>query len=246
MIKVDINADVGEGVINEALLMPLLSSCNIACGGHAGNKATIQNVIKLAKKERVKIGVHPSFPDKENFGRLPMQLSNDALSESLKQQIHTFLDIANTEGVALHHIKPHGALYNLAAKDEQTAIIVLDVFDDLAKTVKLYAPFNSIIANLAKLRGIKVVYEAFLDRRYNEDLSLVNREHPKALITDENVLLQQFLVLKNHQKVVTLDGIEKSIKAETFCIHGDTKNSIELLTFLNHKLPEYHFELDKL
>lgn len=246
MITVDINADVGEGVNNESQLMPLLSSCNIACGGHAGDKKTMQRVIKLAKQKRVKIGAHPSFPDRLNFGRLPMQLSDDVLFKSLKQQLNILLNYLSIENVTLHHIKPHGALYNLAAKDKKTAEVVLKLFKDLPKTIKLYAPYKSVIANLAISKSIPVVYEAFLDRRYNDDLSLVNRQNPEALITDKNLLLNQFLLLKNHQKIMTIQGTEIPIEAETFCIHGDTKNAIDLLTFLTNKLPEYHFQLSKL
>ena len=125
--SIDINADVGEGIGNEADLLPLISSCNIACGGHAGDTNTMREVIKLAKKNRVKIGAHPSFPDKENFGRVKMDMSCAALFTSIKQQIETLQNVLDQEHRLLHHIKPHGALYNLAVVDTKVANVIVDV-----------------------------------------------------------------------------------------------------------------------
>ena len=125
-ISIDINCDVGEGIDNEAQLMPCISSCNIACNAHAGSVAIIDEVIALAKKHNVKVGAHPSFPDRENFGRKVMQITDEELQESIESQIDLLIERAALQDVKLHHIKPHGALYNLIAKDKKTAIVVIE------------------------------------------------------------------------------------------------------------------------
>jgi len=239
----DINADVGEGIGNEVDLMPYLSSCNMACGGHAGDVATMTKVVKLAKKHNVKIGAHPSFPDKENFGRVDMKISAADLYSSLKQQIRALQNVLHSENAQLHHIKPHGALYNLAAKDEKTALVIIEVVKSIAMPVKLYAPYKSKIAELASNENIQVTFEAFADRNYNEDLSLVSRKKDNALLIDKDEVLHHVLNIIKHEKVKTISGVEVPIKALTYCVHGDTKNAIEILKYLNLELPKYQVEI---
>lgn len=241
---IDINADVGEGIGNEAKLMPHLSSCNIACGGHAGDTFTMAEVVRLANANNVKIGAHPSFPDKENFGRKIMEITAADLCTILKQQIRVLQSVLRSENALLHHIKPHGALYNLAAKDEKTAKVVVEVLKSVALPIKLYAPYNSVIAKVAKAEQIEVTYEAFADRNYNKDLSLVSRQKFNAIISDKNKVLNHVLKIIEHQKVDTIDNMEVTLKASTFCVHGDTKNALEILKFLNEKLPEYHIQIN--
>ena len=239
----DINADVGEGIGNEVDLMPYLSSCNMACGGHAGDVVTMTKVVKLAKKHNVKIGAHPSFPDKENFGRVDMKISAADLYSSLKQQIRALQNVLHSENAQLHHIKPHGALYNLAAKDEKTALVIIEVVKSIAMPVKLYAPYKSKIAELARNENIQVTFEAFADRNYNEDLSLVSRKKDNALLIDKDEVLHHVLNIIKHEKVKTISGVEVPIKASTYCVHGDTKNAIEILKYLNLELPKYQVEI---
>ena len=239
----DINADVGEGIGNEVDLMPYLSSCNIACGGHAGDVATMTKVVKLAKKHNVKIGAHPSFPDKENFGRVDMKISAADLYSSLKQQIRALQNVLHSENAQLHHIKPHGALYNLAAKDDKAALVIIEVVKSIPMPVKLYAPYKSKIAELATNENIQVTFEAFADRNYNEDLSLVSRKKDNALLIDKDEVLHHVLNIIKHEKVKTISGVEVPIKAMTYCVHGDTKNAIEILKYLNIELPKYQVEI---
>lgn len=243
LIIIDINADVGEGIGNEAKLMPYLSSCNIACGGHAGEAETMTEVVKLAKKNNVKIGAHPSFPDKANFGRVNMKISAADLYSSLKQQIRGLQSVLHCENAQLHHIKPHGALYNLAAKDEKIALVIIEVVKSIAMPVKLYAPFKSVIAELASNENIQVTFEAFADRNYNEDLSLVSRKNDIALLIEKDKVLQHVLLMVKHQKVKAISRVEVAIKASTFCVHGDTKNAIEILKYLNRELPKHQVEI---
>ncbi len=236
--QIDINCDVGEGIENEHLLMPYISSCNIACGGHAGGLPIIDKVIGLAKKHQVKIGAHPSFPDKENFGRKIMQIPNSGLQKSIEDQIQLVVNRAILQKVKIHHIKPHGALYNLAAKDVTIANVVLDAIENVVKEISLYAPYNSIIAKEAKKRNMNVIYEAFIDRSYNEDASLVSRTLPNAIIEDKEVVFQQLLKIAKEEKVISIQGKEIKLKGTTFCIHGDHENAVELLRYIDSKLKE--------
>ena len=240
---VDINADVGEGLGNEALLMPYLSSCNIACGGHAGDAKTMTEVVRLAKKHKVKIGAHPSFPDPLNFGRAVMDISAADLYSSLKSQIRILQQILHNENAQLHHIKPHGALYNLVAKDEKTARIIIEVVKSIAMPIQLYVPYNSVISKLAEQEKISITFEAFADRNYEEDLSLVSRKKAGAILHENSKILNHILGMIHREKVTATNGVEVPIKASTFCVHGDTKNAVEILKFLSKELPKYNVKI---
>ncbi len=241
--SIDINADVGEGIGNEAQLMPFLSSCNIACGGHAGDTTIMAEVVKLARENRVKIGAHPSYPDRENFGRKKMDISCSALYKSLKTQVHALIDVLDEHHGQLHHIKPHGALYNEAAVDEETASIVIELMKSIPLPVKLYVPFGSVIAKVAKHEGIPITYEAFADRNYNPDLTLVSRQLPNALITDAESMFEHVIRILKKGVVKTVNREEVVIKAETFCIHGDNPKAVSLLKSLRQKLLDNRIEL---
>jgi len=240
---IDINADIGEGIGNEAELLPLISSCNIACGGHAGDVDIMREVIKLAKKSSVKIGAHPSFPDKPNFGRVIMSISNTALYASIKGQIRSLMNIAREENALLHHVKPHGALYNLAAKDEKTAEVIVEVMKRFHQPLNLYVPYGSVIAEVAKKENIRITYEAFADRNYNEDLSLVSRKLSNALITDSDEMFTHVHNMIVHEKVTAVNGVEVSLKASTFCIHGDNPKALELASKLVENLSQFGIKI---
>lgn len=240
---IDINVDLGEGVGNESKLMPFISSCNIACGGHAGDLKLMEHIVKLAKVYRVKIGAHPSFPDKENFGRIAMKMSPSALFDSLQKQILDLLGIIAAEKTTLHHIKPHGALYNLAAVDLETATVVVNVVKSINLPVKLYVPYNSVIATVALENNVKIVYEAFADRNYNDDLTLVSRSNENAVIEDFDNLFNHVYAMYVHQSVITVQGTEKKIKATTFCVHGDNPNAAIILKQLKEKLEVYNIDV---
>ncbi|TYA78551.1 5-oxoprolinase subunit PxpA [Seonamhaeicola marinus] len=242
-LVIDINADLGEGIGNEADLMPYLSSCNIACGGHAGDNASMHDAVKLAKTHKVKIGAHPSFPDKENFGRVKMDMSCAALFTSLKHQITDLLNVLYKENATLHHIKPHGALYNLAAKDEKVANVIIEVVKSMHRPVQLYVPYKSVIAQMAKDNGIAITYEAFADRNYNDDLSLVSRKEKNAVIHDADTLVNHVLNFVAFKKVKTINNTEIPILAETVCVHGDHPEAIELVKRLHKRLRENHIKV---
>ncbi|WP_147676673.1 5-oxoprolinase subunit PxpA [Algibacter pacificus] len=240
---VDINVDVGEGIGNEALLLPYISSCNIACGGHAGNVDTMRTVVRLAKIHQVKIGAHPSFPDKENFGRTVLDISCVALFESIKHQIKDLIGVLEQEHAGLHHVKLHGALYNLAATDRKTANVVIEVLKCLMLRVKLYVPYGSVLADLALQNQIKVTYEAFADRNYNNDLTLVSRQEKQALIHESDAVFNHVFRMISKQKVKTIQGAEIDILASTFCLHGDHPNVVNLIQGLKEKLELHNIQI---
>ncbi len=228
-MRIDINCDLGEGIGNDILLMSLISSCNIACGGHTGDAKSMRETLILAKKYGVKIGAHPSFPDKENFGRKVLNIDSDVLTKSIYNQICNLKIEADKLRLKIHHVKPHGALYNLAVKDRQTAKAIINAIKKTNLDICLYAPFNSALTNKALDENIPVIYEAFMDRRYNNDLTLVSRQFSNAVIDKPKEVFEQLFNIALHQKVVSIKNEEIKIKAETYCIHGDNKNAINIL-----------------
>lgn len=225
---IDINCDVGEGLDNEHLLMPYISSCNIACGGHAGDSKTMNKVVTSTKEYQVKIGAHPSYPDRENFGRKSMQLSKEELSKTINEQIELLKKITDELDTSIHHIKPHGALYNDLAKDTFLANTFLDSIQNYKKEYALYVPFGSAIATEALRRGFDIIYEAFADRNYNNDLTLVSRKESNAVITDTRQIVKHISMMRN-EKVKSATGKYIPIRAATFCVHSDTKNVVDIV-----------------
>lgn len=240
---IDINVDMGEGIGNELFIMPYISSCNIACGGHAGNHETMQQVVRLAKQHQVKVGAHPSFPDPKHFGRKPMEMSCLALYTTVKKQIKDLMAVLKEEHLPLHHVKPHGALYNLAAADKKTAQVIVEVMKALQITAKLYVPYGSVMAKVAKENHIPVFYEAFADRNYNTDLSLVPRTEKQAIIEDAEAMFRQVFNIHKNQKVKTISGDWAMIKANTFCVHGDHPNAVNTVSSLVEKLKEQGYRI---
>lgn len=242
---IDINCDLGEGVGNDHLLMPFLSSCNIACGGHAGDESTMRQTIQLAKQYRTKIGAHPSFPDSENFGRTEMHIASDELTSLVLDQIEALDTIAKEEKAAMHHVKPHGALYNMATVDEGVAEAIVKAILLFDEKMILYAPFGSVMAKLAQEQSIKVMFEAFADRNYNDDLTLVSRKLDNAVIQNPEEILTHVLRMIKEKKVRSLSGKLCSIQADTLCIHGDNSHAVDIVTFLNQQLPAHQITIAK-
>lgn len=233
---IDLNVDVGEGIGNESQLMSFVSSCNIACGGHAGNFDTMTSVVQLAKKHNVKIGAHPSFPDTENFGRAVMDIPCVALYTTIKNQIKDLVKVLEDAHLPLHHVKPHGALYNLAAVDEKTAQVIVEVMKGLMLRAKLYVPYKSVIADLAMANNIPIMYEAFADRNYNDDLTLVSRKEENAVINNADTMFEHVYTVISTGKIKTISNTLLRLKAETFCVHGDHPNALKLISELASRL----------
>jgi UPF0271 protein len=233
-IKLDINADVGEGIENENELFPFISSCNIACGGHTGNYKTMLSTVGLAKQYNLKIGAHPSFEDRENFGRKILKVDKKELLSSLINQVESLQDILKNQEIKLNHIKAHGALYNLSAYDKDSAKIIIE----LAKKIdtKLYVPYSSLISKMAKEQGVETYNELFVDRNYNSDLTLVSRENSNALINDSKTMFEHVKKIINDQIITSINNKNMSVEFDTLCIHGDSPNAIELIKELHFKL----------
>ena len=239
-LKIDINADVGEGTNNEELLFPLISSCNIACGGHTGDYNTMEKIVRLAVENNLKIGAHPSYPDKKNFGRKKISISKKELIKSIFKQVNSLKNILDEKKINLNHIKPHGALYNYAFNDSETSDILIQIAKDF-KT-KLFTPYKSVTSIRAKNNNIEYFNEVFLDRNYNSDLTLVSRSNKNALVTDSDEMISHaYNILKNNN-VISVDGKKVKIEYDTLCIHGDNPNSIKLLKSLHKKLKKWGFK----
>lgn len=245
MKYIHLNCDLGEGGEHDALIMPFISACNIACGGHAGTLETMRLTAALALKNNVQIGAHPSYPDKENFGRKRIKMEAVELKQTLVAQILSLKQIVEAEGGILTHIKPHGALYHDAANDENIAQIVIESVLEFDEKLKIFTSHNSNLSTLAQGQ-IEVVLEAFGDRNYQENYELVSRENSNALITEkEEVLAHLFSMIKD-QKIVSLTGQKIPCFATTFCLHSDTPNVVEILSYLTRKLGENNIEISRL
>ena len=243
LFTIDINCDVGEGIGNELALMPMISSCSIACGGHAGDDSTIKETIRLALLHRVHIGAHPSYPDRENFGRKVMDIPLDELQQSLEDQINRVSLELRKSVATMNHVKAHGALYNKAAIDAKTAQCLISAVKNTTTSIWLYAPYGSVLAEMALKQDLRVRFEAFIDRNYNADLTLVSRDKPDAVITNSKEVLKHLLKIITKHKVKTIDGKSVDIKAKTFCVHGDNPNALRILKYLNKKLPNFGIKI---
>ena len=234
----NINCDLGEGLNNEHIIMPLIDSCNIACGGHAGDNGSMIECVEISIKNNVKIGAHPSYPDKINFGRKKIDISPSELSYSIISQIESLETIADSYGLELNHIKAHGSLYNQMIIDAELSNFYLDTIKDFKNKCSLYIPYKSEIEKIALKKGFSIIYEVFGDRNYNDDLSLVSRNNQNALITNPESVVNHIKTIKETETVKTINGNYKKIKFDTICIHSDTNNSIEILKKINQEFDE--------
>ena len=241
---IHINCDLGEGGKYDVQLMPLISACNIACGGHAGDARSMQKTVLLAMVNNVEIGAHPSYPDRENFGRRSLKISANELKISIKEQLSSLHEIVKKQGGELAHIKPHGALYNDAAQDENIAKIILDSVLESGLELPIYSSEKSVITSLANGK-IPVVFEAFADRNYNPDLSLVSRVRSDALITEKEAVFKHLFSMYFKHEIVCWNKEKIASEAATFCLHSDTPNSVEILEFLVKKFKALNIKIAK-
>jgi 5-oxoprolinase (ATP-hydrolysing) subunit A len=229
MRQIDLNADVGEGNhdVDEALLR-LVTSANVACGLHAGDARTMRATVALAVNQGVIVGAHPGFDDRANFGRRPMHLTAAAIEDLLIDQLGALDAIARSEGAIVRHVKPHGALYNQAEADEALATDIVRAVRAFNPELRLVGRAGSAMARAAEALGHPFTPEAFADRRYRSDASLLPRSEPGAVLTDPEEVASQVRSLVTHGEVVAGDGSRVSISFETLCLHGDTPGSAVL------------------
>ena len=228
MMRVDINCDLGEGIGNDEAVMPYISSANIACGYHAGDLSTMDRTLQMAIKNNVSAGAHPGFDDRDNFGRLPQKLSNAEIEQLVREQIEILQDRATRAGAQLSHVKPHGALYNMAAANETIALAIARGIRSVNPALLFYGLANSPMIIAANEVGLIAVSEVFADRAYTRDGRLVPRNQEGAVIHDAQLCQQRVLDMVLNQKVDTIDGQTISIQADTICIHGDNPDAVAL------------------
>ena len=226
MIVVDLNADLGEGCGSDAELLTLVSSANIACGFHAGDAQTMRESVREALKNGVAIGAHPSFPDRENFGRTAMNLPSETVYAQMLYQIGALAAIVRAEGGQLRHVKPHGMLYNQAAKDAQLADAIARAVHDVDSGLILVGLAGSELIRAGERYGLATREEVFADRGYRADGSLVPRSEPGALIADEEQALAQTLEMVQRGQVKSITGEWATVHAQTVCLHGDGEHAL--------------------
>ena len=229
---------MGEGIGNDEGIMPFITSANISCGFHAGNGDTIRNTMMLALRHNVRIGAHPSFHDKENFGRKEMNLSHDKLYAIILEQLIKIDLIAKEKGTTLYHVKPHGALYNMAAKNAEIARAIAQAIKDFNEELILYGLANSFLITEANALGLKTANEVFADRTYQDNGSLTPRLQSNALIEDEEQCIQQVLQMIKQGTVTTSSGNIIPIVADTICIHGDGKHAVSFAKKIHEALKQ--------
>ena len=239
MLKIDLNCDMGESygryeVGNDRDIMPLITSCNIACGFHGGDPSVIIETIQLAHENKVKIGAHPSYPDLQGFGRRRMHVPHKELVNILQYQIAVIDRLSEIYGNGLHHVKPHGALYNHAFEDESVASAIVEAMNPWPSVI-LYAQFNSALASIAIQKGLTVMTEGFADRRYSDNLNLMSRQNPDAVHTSISTMVDQVIQMVKYNKINTKSG-SQDIHVDTICIHGDHDGADELVKSLSTAL----------
>lgn len=239
---IDLNCDLGEGGKYDAELMKLITSCNIACGGHYGDSGTVSLAVDLAKQNQVNIGAHPSYPDKKHFGRKSLQLGLKDLMQSLKEQIMLVKSIAESKSARLRHIKPHGALYHVLIKDEKMAKAFLDMAIEIDDKLSIFAPPTSIIHQLAENR-LKTYREGFADRTYDSNYNLLSRQQANSLLTHPKEVEKQVMSILRDGRIPLANGQYISCTFDTLCIHGDNPKALEILKHLRHVLDQKHIQV---
>ena len=239
LASIDLNSDLGEGAGTDAELMPLISSANVACGAHAGDESTMRETVALARRYGVAVGAHPGYPDRVNFGRVPIAMTDDELSEEVARQIRALKRVDPDLKIA--HVKAHGALYNRGERDSAVArAIVAGVKKAFAppSEVALFAPPRSAMVDAALAAGLRVVREGFVDRAYESDGTLRSRKRPGALHTDPLVAAKQALSFVHEGGVRAHDGSFLDLVVDTLCLHGDTPGAAAIAVAVRAALDE--------
>jgi 5-oxoprolinase (ATP-hydrolysing) subunit A len=248
MKKIDLNCDMGESfgawqMGADAEIMPLITSANIACGFHAGDPATIRKTVRLALDHGVAVGAHPSLPDLQGFGRRPMKITPDEMYDLVLYQSGALEAFVRAAGARLHHVKCHGALYNMAATDEGLSSAMARAVKDLGGEVILYALSNSLMMKIAKQQGLRVAGEVFGDRSYQDDGTLTPRGRPGAMIEDEKKAVAQALAMIEDGQVTAQSGKRVPVAPDTLCLHGDQPGAVLFAKALRASFKQRGIEL---
>ncbi|MCX7638861.1 MAG: LamB/YcsF family protein [Pyrinomonadaceae bacterium] len=241
MITIDLNCDIGESfgiwrMGNDEALMDWVSSVNVACGFHAGDPSVIRKTIQTAIQKGVAIGAHPSFPDLQGFGRREMKLPEEEVFDLVLYQVSALKGICEALGGQLHHVKPHGALYNQAAKNSSIARAIAEAVKSIDKNLILFGLSGSFLISEAENLGLKTASEVFADRTYQPDGTLTPRNFPNAVIKDTSLAIAQAIQMITTKTVTATNGEKIPIKAETVCIHGDGEKALDFARNINLSL----------
>jgi len=251
---VDLNCDMGEGMPTDPLIYPVISSANIACGAHAGDIDTMRQSVRLSLQHGVAIGAHPSYPDKAGFGRSDILESRpgagdqlfsfNALADHLIAQISALKSVCREFGARLHHVKPHGALYNRAAKDSAVSKIICESVGAVDPNLIIYGLSGSLTSKAAAAAGLRFVHEVFADRTYQADGSLTPRSGPFAQIHDPVTMLNQVLTMVRYRKVRTMTGMFIPMTADSICLHGDGEDAVNFASIIRAALRQHEIAVN--
>lgn len=245
---IDMNCDLGEyssyeEELKEIAIMPYLSSTNIACGRHAGDRHSIRATVRRAVEHGLGVGAHPSFPDRDNFGRKAMVLCEEELRAVVRRQIEEFANHALAVGTVMTHVKAHGALYNMAALNINMAMTICETIADFNSSLLIFGLANSCWVKAADAFGLILVEEAFADRRYLSGCELLPRVNQYALITDVLEAERQVLKLIEHNLVTSQEGVDYKVAPGTICIHGDGDEALNIAASLRSSLTKHQIQV---
>jgi UPF0271 protein len=238
---IDLNCDMGEGETDASAaldreLMRFISSCSIACGGHAGSEHTMRQTAASALDAGLRIGAHPSYPDRENFGRQSMSISESALSAAITEQTAALKAIVTELGGELSFVKPHGALYNDMARDAELTSLIVATIKAFDPTLKIMGLAGSHCGAICENLAMPFLGEAFADRRYADDGQLSPRSQDGAVITEPETAVEQIISIVEHARVESINGKWLALQAQSICVHSDTPGALEHLTFISNHL----------
>lgn len=250
-MQIDLNCDLGEAFGNYSFggdkdILPLITSTNIACGFHAGDANVMNETIQLAKRHNIGIGAHPGLPDLQGFGRRKLDMSPEEVYNIVVYQLGALNGFCQIHDVKMNHVKPHGALYQMGAKDKSIASAIAQAVYDFDKTLVFVGLANTLLISEAKKIGLKTASEVFADRRYEDDGQLVSRKEPDAVISDSDEALNQVVKMVTENKVISKNNKEITLQADTICVHGDGAHALEFVTKIREKLTKEGIDIQSL
>ena len=250
-MQIDLNCDLGEAFGNYSFggdndIIPLITSANIACGFHAGDENVMNETIQHAKEDNVGIGAHPGLPDLQGFGGRKMDIKPKEIYNLVIYQLGALNGFCKIHGARINHVKPHGALYNMGAKNKEIAQAIAQAVYDFDKSVVLVGLSNTLLISEAEALGLRTASEVFADRRYEDDGQLVSRQESDATITNTDEALQQVLKMVTENKVVSKNGKEIDLQADTICVHGDGAHALDFVTQIRKKLTKEGIDIQSL
>ena len=250
-MKIDLNCDLGEAFGNYSFggdkdIIPLITSANVACGFHAGDENVMNDTVKIAKDNDVSIGAHPGLPDLKGFGRRNIDIAPQEVYNLMIYQLGALEGFCKAHGTRINHVKPHGALYNMGAKDKDIAHAIAQAVYDFDSSLILVGLSNSLLISEAESVGLKTASEVFADRRYEDNGQLVSRKEADAVITDTDEALDQVIKMVTENKVISKNGKEIDLKADTICVHGDGAHALDFVSQIRKKLTKEGIDIQSL